>query len=68
MGNCPRPPGRLWYRFDDFVVYGHREVISKVTFSFGADPAHDRHPKNAHAFITRRGDIGMPPHRSVMNR
>ena len=56
----------LWYRFDDFVVYGHKEVISKVTFSFGADPAHDRHPKNAHAFITRRGDIGMPPHRSVM--
>ena len=55
----------LWYRFDDFVVYGQKEVVSKVVFSFGADPAHDRHPKNAHAFITRRGDIGTPPHRSV---
>ena len=55
----------LWYRFDDFVAFGPKEVASKVVFSFGADPAHDRHPKNAHAFITRRGDIGMPPQRSV---
>ena len=55
----------LWYRFEDLAVYGHKEVVSKVKFSFGADPAHERHPKHAHAFITRRGDIGMPPHRSV---
>ena len=55
----------LWYRFDDFVAYGHKEVVSNVIFSFGADPASDRHPKNAHAFITRRGDIGTPPRRSV---
>ena len=55
----------LWYRFEDFVVSNQKEVVSKVTFSFGADPAHDRHPRHAHAFITRRGDIGIPPHRSV---
>ena len=55
----------LWYRFGDFIGHGHKDVLSKVTFSFGADPAHDRHPKHAHAFITRRGDIGTPPHRSA---
>ena len=55
----------LWYRFEDLVAYGHKDVVSRVVFSFGADPSHDRHPKNAHAFITRRGDIGVPPHRDV---
>ncbi len=55
----------LWYRFDDVLSYGRRDVVSRVVFSFGADPSHCRHPKNAHAFITRRGDIGVPPHRNV---
>ena len=46
-------------------MYGRRDVRSKVLFSFGADPGHERSPRHAHAFITRRGDIGTPPRRSV---
>jgi hypothetical protein len=53
----------IWYRFDEF---GDRQARAKVRFSFGADPTHERSPKNAHAFITRRGDIGTPPLRRVM--
>ncbi|MEQ1907449.1 MAG: SNF2-related protein [Vicinamibacterales bacterium] len=53
----------LWYRFDDF---GDRQPKAKVRLSFGADPTHERSPKHAHAFITRRGDIGNPPLRRVM--
>jgi ATP-dependent helicase HepA len=55
----------LWYRFGDLQTYGHRDVLSKVIFSFGADPAHERSPRHAFAFITKRGDIGTPPHRRV---
>lgn len=55
----------LWYRFGEPGMYGHREVRSRVAFSFGADPAHERHPKHAHAFVTRRGDIDASPRRSV---
>jgi ATP-dependent helicase HepA len=55
----------LWYRFGE-RVYGHRPVTASVVFSFGADPAHERSPRHAHAFITRRGDIGTPPRRDVL--
>ena len=55
----------LWYRFGEKGMYGRREVLSKVVFSFGADPGHEHSPRYAHAFITRRGDIGTPPRRSV---
>lgn len=61
----------LWYRFEDRGMFGRRrqkEVCSKVILSFGADPGHERHPRNAHAFITRRGDITTPPQRSVTMR
>ncbi len=55
----------LWYRFGDPIMNGHRDVLSTVVFPFGADPGHDRSPRNAFAFITRRGDIGTPPRRQV---
>ena len=55
----------LWYRFGEPGMYGRRPVVSRVVFSFGADPGHERSPRYAHAFITRRGDIGSPPLRSV---
>jgi len=55
----------LWYRFGEKGMYGQREILSKVVFSFGADPSHERHPRHAHALITRRGDIGNPVRRSV---
>ena len=55
----------LWYQFGEKGMYGRREVKSKVVFSFGADPGHERNPRYAHAFITRRGDIGSLPRRSV---
>ncbi len=56
----------LWYRFGERGMYGHRPVTAKVVFSFGGDPSDDRSPKHAHAFITRRGDIGSPPRREVV--
>ena len=55
----------LWYQFGEKGLYGRREVRSQVLFSFGADPGHERSPRHAHAFISRRGDIGTPPRRSV---
>ena len=55
----------LWYQFGERGMYGNIEVRSQVVFSFGADPAHERSPKNAYAFITRRGDIESPPRRRV---
>ena len=55
----------LWYKFGEQGMYGRRTVHSRVDFSFGADPGHERSPRFAHAFITRRGDIGTPPRRSV---
>ena len=55
----------LWYQFGEKGMYGRRDVQSNVVFSFGADPGHERSPRHAHAFITRRGDIGTPPRRSV---
>ena len=55
----------LWYGFGDVGVYGQRDVQSKVLFSFGEDPGHNRSPQYAHAFITRRGDICAPPLRNV---
>jgi ATP-dependent helicase HepA len=55
----------LWYQYGERGAYGGREVYSRVQFSFGADPWSDRSPRNSLAFITRRGDIGIPPRRSV---
>jgi len=55
----------LWYRFGERGMYGQQPVTSKVVFTFGADPTHERSPMYAHAFITRRGDIGSPPRREV---
>lgn len=55
----------LWYRFGERGLYGQKPVTAKVVFAFGADPSHERSPKYAHAFITRRGDIGSPPRREV---
>ena len=55
----------LWYCFGARGMYGQRPVTAKVVFPFGADPSHERSPKHAHAFITRRGDIGSPPRREV---
>ena len=55
----------LWYQFGEKGMYGKRDAQSKVVFSFGADPGHERSPRYAHAFITRRGDIGNPPQRNV---
>lgn len=56
----------LWYRFGERGMYGHKPVTARVVFSFGADPTHERNPKHAHAFITRRGGIGSPPRRDVL--
>jgi hypothetical protein len=56
----------LWYRFGDRGMYGQRPVTATVVFTFGADPTHERSPKHAHAFVTRRGDIGSPPRRDVV--
>ena len=56
----------LWYRFGNRGIYGKREVLSKVVFSIGADPGAERHPRHAHAFITKRGAISNPPKRHVM--
>ena len=58
----------LWYLFGEHGMYGAREVLSRVSFSFGADPSEERSPRYAHAFITRRGDIWNPPRRSVTLR
>ncbi len=55
----------LWYRFGERGMYGHKPVTARVVFTFGADPSHDRSPKNAHAFLTRRADIESPPRREV---
>lgn len=55
----------LWYLFGDRSSYGQRDVLSRIVFSFGADPGRERHPGNAFAFITRREDISKPPVRSV---
>ena len=55
----------LWYRFGPPGIYGVREVLSKVVFSFGQDPGSSRSPRHAHAYITRRGDITSPPRRHV---
>lgn len=55
----------LWYRFEPPGPFGQQEVHSRVLFSFGADPGHERSPRHAFAFITRRKDIQNPPQRSV---
>ena len=55
----------LWYQFGEKGMYGRRDILSKVVFSFGADPSHERNPRYAHAFITRRSDIGNPAQRYV---
>ena len=55
----------LWYRFGEIASDGRRNVSSRVVFTFGANPSVERSPKNAHAFITRRGDIAAPPRRFV---
>lgn len=55
----------LWYCFGAPGMYGGREILSKVVFSFGVDPSRDRSPRGAFAFVTRRGDIGTPPRREV---
>lgn len=55
----------LWYRFGNLGINGKPELLSAIVFSIGADPGHERHPRNAHAFITRRGDLSTPPKRHV---
>jgi ATP-dependent helicase HepA len=55
----------LWYRFGESVMFGCKPVTARVVFSFGADPLHDRSPRHAHAFITRRSDVGSPPRHDV---
>ncbi len=55
----------LWYQFGPAEMYGRRDITALVALSFGVDPSRDRHPRNAHAFITRRSDIGSPPRRDV---
>ena len=55
----------LWYQFGEKGMYGRRDILSKVVFSFGADPSHERNPRYAHAFVTRRDDIGNPAQRYV---
>ena len=55
----------LWYRFGEVGMFGRKPVTAKVVFTFGADPGHERSPRHAHAFLTRRGDIGTPPLRNV---
>jgi ATP-dependent helicase HepA len=54
----------LWYQFGA-PAYGHHPVRARVKFNFGEDPAHGWRPQHAHAFITRRGDVGSPPRRDV---
>jgi ATP-dependent helicase HepA len=56
----------LWYQFGEREMGGRKPALAKVIFSFGADPAHERSPRYAHAFITRRGDIQAQPRRSVI--
>ena len=55
----------LWYTFGDHGFKGRREIQSKVVFPIGADPTVNPSPVGAHAFITRREDIKVPPLRSV---
>lgn len=55
----------LWYRYGEGVEFGRKKIASKVLFSTDPNPERDRHPKNAHAFVTRRDDIGSSPHPSV---
>lgn len=45
-----------------------KELVAPFVFSFDGDPGRDggsRSPKHAHAFVTRRGDIGTLPRRDV---
>lgn len=56
----------LWYRFGALGMQGRREVQARVLFSFGANPGQVRSPRYAHAFITRRGDIGAQPRKFVV--
>ena len=56
----------LWYRFGELGAYGKPTVRSRVVFPIGANPEIERSPRYAHAFITRRGDIGTPPKRDVI--
>lgn len=55
----------LWYKFGDYNEYGQKEIISKVIFSFGANPSNNKNPINAFTFISRRGEIGLPPRKFV---
>ncbi len=52
----------IWYRFGMRNELG---PLARVIFSVGADPWNDRNPKNAQAFVTRRGALGSLPRRSV---
>lgn len=58
----------LWYRFGNVGISGKPELLSNIVFSIGADPGTERHPRNAHAFVTRRGDLATPPKRHVLMR
>ena len=52
----------IWYRFGMRNEYG---PLARVIFSEGADPWNDRSPRNAQAFVTRRGALGSLPRRKV---
>ena len=55
----------FWYQFGDPEAFGHIPVRARVVFSFGANPVNEHNPRHAHAFISRRSDIGNPPRREV---
>ena len=55
----------IWYRYQEFGELGRKNITSKVKFSIDANPERDRHPKHAHAYLSRRVDLANPPHRSV---
>ena len=55
----------MWYRYQEGMDFGRRNIAAKVKFSIDANPEHERHPKHAHAYLSRRVDIGNPPHRSA---
>lgn len=60
--------GDMFSRLNHQRQADRREVAARVEFSFDEDPGRDgtsRSPKNAHAYITRRGDIGTWPRLSV---
>ena len=60
--------GSMFNRLHHHSRADRKDMEAAVVFSFDEDPGRNgaaRSPEHAHAFITRRGDIGTPPRRSV---